>query len=93
MYCSTFLGLVIGNQVNPIALGNLSWKYYIVFCCILAVLIVIIWFLFPETKGHSLEEIREVFEGPLDNKLAEVEDEKDEKRQEKGQQTKQVEVV
>lgn len=93
MYCSTFLGLVIGNQVNPIALGNLSWKYYIVFCCILAVLIVVIWFLFPETKGHSLEEIREVFEGPLDEKLRDLEDEKDEKRQEKGQQTKQVEVV
>jgi hypothetical protein len=93
MYCSTFLGLVIGNQVNPIALGNIGWKYYIVFCCILAVLIVIIWFLFPETKGHSLEEIREVFEGKLDDKLADVEEDSSEKKQEKSQQTKQIEVV
>lgn len=64
MYLSTFAGLVVGNQVNPIAMQSIGWKYYIVFCCILAVLIVIIYFLFPETKGHTLEEIREIFEGP-----------------------------
>ncbi|KAM5344628.1 hypothetical protein ACJ41O_013163 [Fusarium nematophilum] len=63
MYVSTFVGLVVGNQVNPIAMGKIGWKYYIVFCCILAVLLVAIWFLFPETKGHTLEEIQEVFEG------------------------------
>jgi MFS family permease len=63
MYVSTFVGLVVGNQVNPIAMKSIGWKYYIFFCCLLAVLFVIIWVLFPETKGHSLEEIREVFEG------------------------------
>ncbi|KAH6892380.1 general substrate transporter [Thelonectria olida] len=64
MYLSTFAGLVVGNQVNPIAMQAIGWKYYIVFCCILAVLLVVIWFLFPETKGHTLEEIQEIFEGP-----------------------------
>lgn len=93
MYCSTFLGLVIGNQVNPIALGNIGWKYYIVFCCILAALMVIIWFLFPETKGHSLEEIREVFEGKTDDKLADIEADGTERKQEKNQQAKQVEIA
>ncbi|KAJ3546740.1 hypothetical protein NM208_g1849 [Fusarium decemcellulare] len=78
MYISTFVGLVVGNQVNPIAMGDIGWKYYIVFCCILAVLLVIIWFLFPETKGHTLEEIQEVFEGKSHaavhaDKLADVE--------------------
>jgi len=63
MYVSTFVGLVVGNQVNPIAMKNIGWKYYIVFCCILACLIVVIWFLFPETKGHTLEEIQAIFEG------------------------------
>ncbi|KAM5345647.1 hypothetical protein ACJ41O_011508 [Fusarium nematophilum] len=62
-YISSFTGLIIGNQVNPIAMKAIAWKYYIVFCCILAVLFTVIWFLFPETKGHTLEEIREVFEG------------------------------
>lgn len=60
---STQIGLIVGNQVNPIAMEKIQWKYYIVFCCLLAVLLVIIWFLFPETKGYTLEEIREVFEG------------------------------
>ena len=32
-------------------------------CCLIA-FIAIIWFLFPETKGRSLEEIAEVFDGP-----------------------------
>ncbi|KAI1060978.1 hypothetical protein LB507_010156 [Fusarium sp. FIESC RH6] len=63
MYISTFVGLVLGNQVNPIAMKNIGWKYYIVFCCILFCLIVVIWFLFPETKGHTLEEIQALFEG------------------------------
>lgn len=64
-YIASFTGLILGNQVNPIAMRAISWKYYIVFCCILAVLFILIWFLFPETKGHTLEEIREVFEGPI----------------------------
>lgn len=64
MYLSTFAGLVLGNQVNPIAMKNIGWMYYIFFCCFLAVIFVIIWFLFPETKGYTLEEIREVFEKP-----------------------------
>lgn len=86
MYIATFTGLVLGNQVNPIAMKSIGWKYYIVFCCILATLVVIIWFLFPETKGYSLEEIRDVFEGKSDgktlqDKLADVENgDIDEKR-------------
>lgn len=63
MYVSTFLSLVVSNQVNPIAMQAIGWRYYIVFCCILAALVVVIYFLFPETKGYSLEEIQQVFEG------------------------------
>lgn len=74
-YIFTFVGLIVGNQVNPIAMQHIQWKYYIVFCCLLTLLLVLVWFLFPETKGHSLEEIREVFEGKQDpeTKLAQVE--------------------
>lgn len=94
MYCSTFLGLVVGNQVNPIAMQDIGWKYYIVFCCILAVLIVVIWFLFPETMGHSLEEIRQVFEGKSDDKLADVEaDTESTVNKEKKNKADQVEVA
>jgi len=63
---ATTTGLIVGNQVNPIAMKALAWKYYIVFCCILACLLVIVYFLFPETRGYTLEEICEIFEGKLD---------------------------
>ncbi|KUJ10574.1 hexose transporter [Mollisia scopiformis] len=55
--------LVIAAFVNPIGLENIGWKYYIVFCCFLVVFLVVTYFLFPETKGHSLEEIAVIFDG------------------------------
>ncbi|KAH7014174.1 general substrate transporter [Microdochium trichocladiopsis] len=69
-YAATFIGLIIGQFSNPLAMAGLGWKYYIVFCCILACLFVLIWFTFPETKGRSLEEIAEIFEGPSAGKKA-----------------------
>ncbi|KAH8169687.1 sugar transporter domain-containing protein [Sarocladium implicatum] len=51
------------NQfVNPIGLQNLSWKYYIVYCVWLSIVLATVFFIFPETKNHSLEEIADVFE-------------------------------
>ncbi|EEU42511.1 uncharacterized protein NECHADRAFT_40128 [Fusarium vanettenii 77-13-4] len=95
-YISSFTGLIVGNQVNPIAMKAIAWKYYIVFCCLLAILWVVIWFLFPETKGHTLEEIREVFEGKQNDhdRLAKVESGVDEEEsREKDGRAKQLEVV
>jgi MFS family permease len=62
-YISTDIGLIIGQFVNPVAMESIGWKYYIVFCCILALLTAIVYFCYPETKGNTLEEIAEVFEG------------------------------
>ncbi|KAJ0304803.1 hypothetical protein COL516b_005579 [Colletotrichum fioriniae] len=92
-YITAFTGLIIGNQVNPIAMKAIAWKYYIVFCCVLGVLFVIIWFLFPETKGHTLEEIREVFEGKSGNaKVEDVEGGEEEETKKDGK-VKQVELA
>ncbi|KAJ9138373.1 General substrate transporter [Pleurostoma richardsiae] len=53
------------NQyVNPIALDAIAWKFYFVYVGTLVVMIPIIYFLFPETKGRTLEEIAVVFDGP-----------------------------
>lgn len=60
---STYVGLIIGQFVNPIAMKDIGWHYYIVFCCLLGILFAIIWFMFPETKGHTLEEIAQIFDG------------------------------
>ncbi|KAI0380618.1 hexose transporter [Hypomontagnella monticulosa] len=59
-----YLSLTVQAFVNPIGMDNIGWKYYIVFCCLLAVFLAVTWVLFPETKGHSLEEIAVIFDGP-----------------------------
>ncbi|KAF7560276.1 hypothetical protein G7046_g3867 [Stylonectria norvegica] len=55
--------LVVQAFVNPIGLDRIGWKYYIVFCCTLVVFLFVTYFLFPETKGYSLEEIARIFDG------------------------------
>jgi sugar porter (SP) family MFS transporter len=73
------VALIISQFVNPVALEKIAWKYYIVFCVLLAVFFVLVWFLFPETNGRTLEEIAEVFDGkkiPI-GKLDEERDEED----------------
>lgn len=49
--------------VNPIALENIQWRYYIVYCVILALSVVFVFFFIPETANLSLEHISEIFEG------------------------------
>jgi hypothetical protein len=51
------------NYINPIGLQNISWKYYIVQTIFIAILLVVIWFTFVETKGLTLEEIAVKFDG------------------------------
>lgn len=60
---SVYSSLVILAFVNPIALDRIGWRYYIFFCCFLVVVLAVTWVAFPETKGYSLEEIKQVFDG------------------------------
>lgn len=50
------------TYVNPIALDAIGWKYYIVYCVWILVEIATVYFIFPETKGRSLEELSFMFE-------------------------------
>jgi hypothetical protein len=60
--------LVYNGFVNPVAMDAISWRYYIVFCCLLAVEFTVIYFTFPETFGMTLEETSQVFgDGALDS--------------------------
>lgn len=53
------------NQfVNPIALGAIAWKFYFVYLGLLVSFVAVVYFVFPETKGHTLEEIAVIFDGP-----------------------------
>ncbi|KAJ4240354.1 hypothetical protein NW757_012532 [Fusarium falciforme] len=60
---SSYIGLITAQLINPVGLSAIGWRYYIVFCCILAALSTLIYFVFPETKGRTLEQITEIFDG------------------------------
>lgn len=51
------------NQyINPVALAAIHWKYFLVYLGCLVIFMATIYFLFPETKGLSLEEVARIFE-------------------------------
>ncbi|KAF4976380.1 hypothetical protein FZEAL_6941 [Fusarium zealandicum] len=60
---STYVAIFFNTFVNPIALESIGWRYYVVFAVILVVVTATIYFFYPETKGHSLEEMAVVFDG------------------------------
>ncbi|KAJ0424375.1 hypothetical protein BJY00DRAFT_309288 [Aspergillus carlsbadensis] len=59
-----YTSLIIGLFANPVALRDLDWRYYIVFCVINGVFAVLVYLFSPETRGKTLEDIAEIFEGP-----------------------------
>ena len=61
---STAGALCINTWVNPIALSSIGYYYYIVYIGILVYLLIVAYVTFPETKGLSLEEVAERFDGP-----------------------------
>lgn len=60
---STYIALFFNTFVIPIALEAIGWKYYVVFAVLLVGITVTVWFFYPETKGHTLEEMTVVFDG------------------------------
>ncbi|KAH8807242.1 arabinose-proton symporter [Xylogone sp. PMI_703] len=57
LFCGTLVVLVAG----PIALNNISWRFYLVLIIPPAIEWVCIYLWFPETKQRSLEDIAEAF--------------------------------
>ncbi|ANB11763.1 hexose transporter HXT15 [Sugiyamaella lignohabitans] len=53
----------INTYVNPIAMANLNWKYYIFYCIWDGFEAIFVYFFFIETKGVALEEIAKIFDG------------------------------
>ncbi|KAE9400683.1 general substrate transporter [Gymnopus androsaceus JB14] len=56
------LALIFNQYANPIALGHLVWKYYIVYCCWIAFEVVFLYLFVVETKNLTLEETAAVFD-------------------------------
>jgi len=57
------LALIFNQYANPIALGAIGWKYYIVYDCVLAFEIFFMFFFCVETKNRTLEETAALFDG------------------------------
>jgi hypothetical protein len=57
------IAIFFNTFVNPIALERLGWKYYFVFLAVLVVMAFTIYFFYPETRGHTLEQMAVVFDG------------------------------
>ncbi|KAK0441522.1 hexose transporter [Desarmillaria tabescens] len=57
------MALIFNQYVNPIALGNIGWKYYIVYVCWIAFECVFLYLYIVETKNLTLEETAVIFDG------------------------------
>lgn len=55
--------MFFNQYVNPIALDNLGWKYYIFYCVWLGLELVVVYFFYIETRNTPLEEIAKHFDG------------------------------
>ncbi|KAH7414401.1 sugar transporter [Phaeosphaeria sp. MPI-PUGE-AT-0046c] len=64
-WISAFAGLFFNVFVNAIALDAIGWKYYFVFIVVLAVMVITVYFAYPETRGHTLEQIAVIFDGEV----------------------------
>lgn len=48
-------------QVTPIAIENISWRYFLVFIFLDIIFLVGVYFYFPETANTPLEEVARLF--------------------------------
>ncbi|PSN68627.1 general substrate transporter [Corynespora cassiicola Philippines] len=58
---SEWLWTFVIAQVTPHAIENAGWKFYLLFCIMIALNIPFTYFFFPETSGKTLEEIDYIF--------------------------------
>lgn len=57
--------LAVGGQTNPVAWDNLPkhWNLALFYTCWITVELIWVYFVYPETKGPTLEEISRIFDG------------------------------
>lgn len=63
------LACFFNQYVNPVAFAALRWKYFLLYVGCLVVFLGVVYFLFPETQGRSLEDVARIFE---DGKVLQV---------------------
>lgn len=51
------------NYLNPVALKDIGWRYYLVVNIIIVLVIALVYFTYPETSKITLEEVGVIFDG------------------------------
>ncbi|KAK7043853.1 hypothetical protein VNI00_008018 [Paramarasmius palmivorus] len=54
--------LAFTAYVNPIAMEAIGWRYYGIYIGCLGTLLILVWWLFVETKGHTIEQVSVLFD-------------------------------
>lgn len=58
----TFWALnILIAEITPIAFNAIAWRFFIIFAGLNAAMVVLVYFLIPETAGRSLEEVDRIF--------------------------------
>ncbi|KAL2071959.1 hypothetical protein VTL71DRAFT_11302 [Oculimacula yallundae] len=62
-WVSTISAIFFNTFINPIALVAIAWKYYFVFVVFCIGFGITAFFFYPETRGHTLEQMAVIFDG------------------------------
>jgi hypothetical protein len=73
-----FISCIAFVTPGATAIANIGYKYFVVFACLTFVSVLVVYFMYPETKGKSLEELAELFG---DTVVVHLTDATDEQRQ------------
>lgn len=68
-YFVQFCFMILSNFAVPVGLEDIKWRLYPIFVAWVMVEFIVVWFVFPETKGPSLEEIALIFDGAPEGKM------------------------
>ncbi|KAJ5193160.1 general substrate transporter [Penicillium cf. viridicatum] len=61
-WMSCIIAIIFNTFVNPIAFEAIGWKCYIVYIVLLVAYLLVVFFFYQETRGHTLEQMALVFD-------------------------------
>ncbi|KLU85835.1 hypothetical protein MAPG_04855 [Magnaporthiopsis poae ATCC 64411] len=60
-YLVQYCFMILSTFAVPVGLESIQWRLYTVFIAWMVIEFVVVYLVFPETKGYSLEEIADIF--------------------------------